>query len=83
MLGVLKNIKAPKKASYEALDQFLAINGDQPCSAYELYLAMSEVIFLVQCEGATGTRVAQIEERIARAVHVRWSDYDHPGDFKW
>ena len=83
MLGVLKGVKAPKKASYEALDQFLAINGEQPCSAYELYLAMSEVIFLAQCEGATGTRVAQIEERIARAVHVRWSDYDHPGDFKW
>lgn len=83
MLGVLKSVKAPKKASYEALDQFLAINGDQPCSAYELYLAMSEVIFLVQCEGAAGTRVAQIEERIARAVHVRWSDYDHPGDLKW
>lgn len=83
MLGVLKSVKAPKKASYEALDQFLAINGEQPCSAYELYLAMSEVIFLAQCEGATGTRVAQIEERIARAVHVRWSDYDHPGDFKW
>lgn len=83
MLGVLKSIKAPKKASYEALDQFLAINGDQPCSAYELYLAMSEVIFLVQCEGASGVRIAQLEECIAKAVHAKWSEYDHPGDLKW
>ena len=83
MLGVLKSVKAPKKASYEALDQFLALNGDQPCTAYELYLAMSEVIFLVQCEGATGVNIARTEEKIAKAVHVRWPDYDHPGDFKW
>ena len=83
MLGVLKSVKAPKKASYEALDQFLALNGDQPCTAYELYLAMSEVIFLVQCEGATGVNIARTEEKIAKAVHVRWTEYDHPGDFKW
>ena len=83
MLGVLKHIKAPKKASYEALDQFLALNGEQPCTAYELYLAMSEVIFLIQCEGASGVRIAQLEECIAKAVHVKWSEYDHPGDFKW
>ena len=37
MLGVLKRIKAPKKASFEAADQFSATNGDQPCTAYELY----------------------------------------------
>lgn len=83
MLGVLNHIKAPKKASYEALDQFLALNGEQPCTAYELYLAMSEVIFLIQCEGASGVRIAQLEECIAKAVHVKWSEYDHPGDFKW
>ena len=83
MLGVLKHIKAPKKASYEALDQFLALNGEQPCTAYELYLAMSEVIFLIQCEGASGVRIAQLEECIAKAVHVKWPEYDHPGDFKW
>lgn len=83
MLGVLKHIRAPKKASYEALDQFLALNGEQPCTAYELYLAMSEVIFLIQCEGTSGVRVAQMEECIAKAVHVKWAEYDRPGDFKW
>lgn len=83
MLGVLKHIRAPKKISYEALDQFLALNGERPCTAYELYLAMSEVIFLVQCKGAGGFQIAQTEETIAKAVYVRWSDYDHPGDIKW
>ena len=36
LLGVLKRIGAPKKASYEAQDMFLAQNGDKPCTAYEL-----------------------------------------------
>ena len=83
LLGVLKRIGAPKRASYEALDSFLANNGDRPCTAYELYLAMSEVIFITQCEGASGSRIAQLEEIIARALHVNWSEYDRPGAFAW
>ncbi len=83
LLGVLKRIGAPKKASYEATDLFLGQNRNQPCTAYELYLAMSEVIFIAQCEGASGGRIAQLEEIIARALHVNWSEYDRPGDFAW
>ncbi len=83
MLGVLKRIGAPKKASYEALDYFTAIHGDTPCTAYELFMQMSDVIFSAQCDGATGTRIAQLEEIIARALRVNWSEYDRPGDFKW
>lgn len=83
MLGVLKKIGAPKKASYEALDYFLAMHGDSPCTAYELLMQMSDVIFSAQCDGASGLRIAQLEEIIARALHVNWSDYDRPGDFRW
>ena len=83
MLGVLKKIGAPKKSSYEAQEYFLAIHGDSPCTAYELYMQMSDVIFSAQCEGAAGIRIAQLEEIIARALHINWSDYDHPGTFKW
>ena len=83
MLGALKRIKAPKKASYEAADLFLAQNGNRPCTAYEIYLAMSEVIFMAQCEGAGAGRIAQLEEIIARALGIHWHEYDRPGDFKW
>ena len=83
MLGVLKRIGVPKKASFEAVDQFVAQNGDQPCTAYEIYLAMSEVIFMAQCEGASASRIAQLEEHISRALSVNWHEFDFPGDFKW
>jgi hypothetical protein len=46
-------------------------------------MQMSDVIFSAQCEGASGTRIAQLEEIIARALHVNWSDYDRPGEFRW
>ena len=52
-------------------------------SAYEIYLAMSEVIFMAQCEGAGAGRIAQLEEIIARALGIHWHEYDRPGDFQW
>ena len=83
LMRVLKRIKAPKKASYEAMDYFVAIHGDSPCTAYELFMQMSDVIFSAQCDGASGQRIAQLEEIVSRALNVNWHEYDHPGDFKW
>lgn len=83
MLGVLKRVGAPKKASYEASDLFVSQNGNRPCTAYEIYLAMSEVIFIAQCEGTSAGNISRLEEKIARALNVNWHEYDRPGDFKW
>ena len=83
LMRVLKRIGAPKKASYEAMDYFVAIHGDDPCTAYELFMQMSDVIFSAQCDGASGLRIAQLEEIVSRALNVNWHEYDHPGDFKW
>ena len=83
LMRVLKRIKAPKKASYEAMDYFMAIHGDAPCTAYDLFMQMSDVIFSAQCDGASGMRIAQLEEIVSRALNVNWHEYDHPGDFKW
>lgn len=83
LMGVLKKNGVGKRASYETLETFEAIHGDAPCTAYELFLQMSDVIFAAQCDGASGMRIAQLEEIIARAIHVNWREYDRPGDFKW
>ena len=83
LMRVLKRIGAPKKASYEAMDYFVAIHGDDPCTTYELFMQMSDVIFSAQCDGASGLRIAQLEEIVSRALNVNWHEYDHPGDFKW
>lgn len=44
---------------------------------------MSEIVFMVACGGASGTIIVQAEETIARALSVRWQEYDIPGNFKW
>ena len=84
MLGVLKRIGITKKMSYEVADLFAGQSGvSSGCNAYQLYLAMSDVIFLAQCEGASAYRIAQLEENIARALRINWHEYDRPGNFKW
>ena len=84
MLGVLKRIGITKKMSYEVADLFAGQSGvSSGCNAYQLYLAMSDVVFLAQCEGASAYRIAQLEENIARALRINWHEYDRPGDFKW
>ena len=84
MLGVLNRIGITKKMSYEVADLFAGQSGvSSGCNAYQLYLAMSDVIFLAQCEGASAYRIAQLEENIARALRINWHEYDRPGDFKW
>lgn len=30
-----------------------------------------------------GAKIVKMEENIARAVHIRWKDYDLAGEMKW
>ena len=83
LLGVCKRIGVGKKLAFRAAELFEAQNGDTPCTAHDVYYGISEVIFMLQCEGASGSRIAQMEENVARAFTVRWKDYDIPGEAKW
>ena len=37
----------------------------------------------MQCDGAEGSKIVMMEENIARAVHLRWKDYDFAGEYHW
>ena len=76
MLGVMKRIGIPKKYATLIAEDYRLKRGDTACSAYEAYLQISEVIYLMQCDGAEGSKIVMMEENIARAVHLRWKDYD-------
>ena len=83
MLGVCKRIGISKKLAYDAAEQFEAQNGDLPCTAHDIYHGISEIVFMVTCSGATGTKIVKMEETVAKALSVRWESYDIPGTFKW
>ncbi len=83
MAGVMKRIGVQKKLAFEAIELYKAQNGTGYCTAHDLYLGICEVIFNMQCDGADGGKIASMEENIARALKIRWSDYDIGGDLKW
>lgn len=83
MLRVMKRVGVTKRLAYRAAELWQAQNGGRSCTAYDLYLGICEAEFLLQCDGASAPRVAQMEENISRALKVRWEDYDYAGDVKW
>ena len=83
MLGVMKRIGIPKKYATLIAEDYRLKRGDTACSAYEAYLQISEVIYLMQCDGAEDSKIVMMEENIARAVHLRWKDYDFAGEYHW
>jgi len=83
LLGVCKRIGITKKLAFEAAQAFVDHYGDGPCTAHDVYYGVNETVFLLQCDGASGSRVVQAEETVARALSLRWSEYDIPGDYKW
>ena len=83
MKRVLDRVQIPRKYAAEAVELFLAQNGEEPCTAHDIYYAMGEIPFLLACDGEEGSRLARVEENLARALALNWSDYDIAGDYRW
>ena len=83
MLGIMKRIGVPKRYAMAVADDFKVRTGGKACSVYEAYLAIAEVISLMQYECAEGSKIVQMEENITRAINLRWKDYDIAGDIYW
>lgn len=83
MIGVLKSHKFGKKMSMQVVDLFKKQYGETPCTAHDIYYGINEMVFLLQCDGASGARIAQMEEKVASVLTCNWKKYDMPGDIKW
>ena len=83
MLGIMKRIGVPKKYAMAVAEDFKIRTGGTACSVYEAYLGIAEVITLMQYECTEGSKIVQMEENIARAINLRWRDYDIPDEYHW
>lgn len=83
ILGVMKRVGVPKKYAFAVAEDFKVRKGSRMCSVYEAYLAITEVISLMQCDCADGSKIVQMEENIARAINLRWKDFDIAGEYHW
>ena len=81
MKNVMDKLKLPKKYQSEALELFKAQYGEDPCTAHDIYYGISEILYMLACEGEEGSRITRMEETIARALSLNWAEYDIPGTY--
>lgn len=83
MKGVLDRLGIPRKYAAEAVELFCCQYGEEPCTAHEIYYGISEIPYMMACNGEDGSRMAKMEEVLARAMKLDWEEYDFPGKYKW
>ncbi len=84
MISIIKKLGLPKKISLEAVEIFKTqIEDNDNVTAYDLYLGINEIIFLMQCAKMSSLQIVNTEEIIARALSFRWKDFDTSINPKW
>lgn len=80
MIGIMTKQGFGKKNVAEIVDCFKATFGDAPCTAYEVYCGIGEILFLAQSKGISGRTMVELEEKVAKCTSMKWREYDIPGD---
>lgn len=83
MMGITRHLGISQKCRMEAVELFKAQYGEEPCTAHDIYYGISEILYMMACDGAEGSRITKMEETIARALSVDWKEFDVPGNIKW
>lgn len=83
MAGIMSKAGFGKKLTAETVESYKAAAGDDPCSAYEVYCGICEVLSIARQAKETESGLLRMEEKIAKCISMRWHDYDIPGDVKY
>ena len=76
MSRICKKLSLPKKAAVEAISMFEMANGDAPATAHDVFMAMQEIPYILRTEGTPQAKMLSVEESMARALSLKWKDYD-------
>ncbi len=76
MTAVCKKLSLPKKAALEAIDMFDMAIGNGMATAHDVYFALQEIPFILKSANTPESKLLSVEEAIARALTLRWEDYD-------
>ena len=76
MTRVCKKLSLPKKAAVEAISMFEMAYGGGAATAHDVFLAMQEIPFILKTEKFPESKLLIVEENMARALTLKWSDYD-------
>lgn len=76
MTRICKKLSLPKKAAVEAIAMYEMAYGGSPATAHDVFMAMQEIPYILKSEHTPESKMLLIEENMARALTLRWSDYD-------
>ncbi len=76
MTRVCKKLSLPKKAAVEAIAMFEMSYGGGPATAHDVFLAMQEIPFILKTDKSPESKLLAVEENMARALTLKWSDFD-------
>lgn len=76
MTRVCKKLSLPKKAATEAISMFAMTYGGGVATAHDVFFAMQEIPFILKTENFPESKLLTVEENMARALTLKWSDYD-------
>lgn len=83
MTRVCKRLRLPKKAALEAISMFEMATGCAGATAHDVFMALQEIPFILATEHTPQGKLLVVEENLARALTLRWSDYDLAKAVSW
>ncbi|MFR4430746.1 MAG: hypothetical protein ACLT4D_16050 [Blautia faecis] len=83
MISIMKQAGFSKKLIAETVERYRASAGEQPCSAYEIYCGICDVISIARQQETNERGLLLLEEKVAACVNRRWHELDIPGEIKY
>lgn len=76
MTRICKKLSMPKKAAVEAIAMYEMANGGAAATAHDVFMAMQEIPYILKTQNTPQSKMLSVEENMARALSLRWSEYD-------
>lgn len=76
MTRVCKKLCLPKKAAVEAIAMYEMASGGMPATAHDVFMAMQEIMFILKTQNTPESKLLEVEENMARALSINWTDFD-------
>ena len=77
MTRICKKLSLPKKEAVEAIAMFeMACGSGGTATAHDVFMALQEIPYLLKIHHTPEAKMLVVEENMARALTLRWSEYD-------
>lgn len=77
--NIAKRVLIPKKYALMAAEDFENFIGfDNTITAYDVYFALSEVLFYAENDNKPKSTINNLQEQVARALYIDFAKYDVP-----